>query len=106
MGRLSMAALGVAFIAMATVPTLPAQAARLEFNFGTQSGGTGSFILDTDTAPDPNPALFTNPDGSFTEGISYPSAISDFTFQHHLQVLATLVVTSVFFHLFLLLLIA
>ncbi|WP_375471888.1 hypothetical protein [uncultured Nostoc sp.] len=80
MRRLSMAALGVAFIAMATVPTLPAEAALLEFNFTTKSSGTGTFILDTDTARDPNPALFTNPSGSFTEGISYPGAISDFTF--------------------------
>ncbi|MHC5613095.1 MAG: hypothetical protein ACYTXA_19355 [Nostoc sp.] len=80
MRRLSMAALGVAFIAMATIPTLPAQAALLEFNFTTKSSGTGSFTLDTDTARDPNPALFSNPDGSFTDGISYPGAISDFTF--------------------------
>ncbi|MHC5729839.1 MAG: hypothetical protein ACYTXY_38115, partial [Nostoc sp.] len=80
MRRLSMAALGVAFIAMATIPTLPAQAALLEFNFTTKSSGTGSFTLDTDTARDPNPALFSNPNGSFTDGISYPGAISDFTF--------------------------
>jgi hypothetical protein len=80
MQRLSMAALGVAFIALEIVGTLPAQAALLDFSFTAESGGTGSFILDTDAAPDPNPALFVNPDGSFSDGTSYPSATSDFSF--------------------------
>ncbi|MUG91803.1 hypothetical protein F7734_04680 [Scytonema sp. UIC 10036] len=48
----------------------PAYAALLEFNFTTQQGGTGSFVLDTsvsDTSPD------------ILRG-TFPSAISNFTF--------------------------
>lgn len=81
MKRLFQAAFGVAFTALGTVVGIvPSQAALLDFNFTTQSGGTGSFILDTDTAPDPNPALYINPNGSFFEGVSYPGAISNFSF--------------------------
>ena len=81
MRRLFMAALGVGFLALGTVVgTVPSQAAVLKSSFTTKSGGTGSFILDTDTAPDPNPALYFNPDGSTSQGISYPGAISNFSF--------------------------
>lgn len=71
---------GTAFIALGTFGTAPATAALLYFDFTTESGSTGSFTLDTDTAPDPNPALSLNDDGTVTEiGFSYPNAVSNFS---------------------------
>ena len=74
--KLSMATAGAAFIALGTFGTTPATAASLDFSFTTESGGTGSFTLDTDTAPVTEPGLFSF---GFT-GILYPNAVSDFSF--------------------------
>jgi hypothetical protein len=78
--KLSMATAGAAFIALGVSTTAPATAASLDFSFTTESGGTGSFTLDTDTAPDPNPALVGPAGGPFEEaGTVYTSAISNFS---------------------------
>lgn len=74
--KLLIATAGAAFIALGVGTTAPATAASLDFSFTTQSGGTGSFTLDTDTAPATEPGLFSF---GFT-GISYPNAVSDFSF--------------------------
>ena len=76
--KLSMATAGAAFIALGVSTTVPATAASLDFSFTTESGGTGSFTLDTDTAPATEPGLF-DPEATVL-GISYPNAVSDFSF--------------------------
>lgn len=74
MKTLFMAVAGAVFMAVGIA--VPAQAALLDFNFTTQSGATGSFTLETDTSPSPEPAIF----GAGFTGISYPNAVSDFSF--------------------------
>ena len=57
----------------------PVDAAQLQFNFTTQSGGSGSFLLDTDTAAVPEselPAFFTIREGNQ----AYLGAVSNFSF--------------------------
>lgn len=76
MKKLSMAALGATFIALGTFGTTPASATLLEFDFTTSNGGTGSFTLDTDTVPNPEPVS----SGSEPTGITFPNAVSDFSF--------------------------
>lgn len=79
MQRLSMAVAGATFIALG-IGTAPANAALIGFNFDTESGGTGSFILDTGTPPASEPSVVFFDDGSVEEGILYLNAISDFSF--------------------------
>ena len=74
--KLSMTTVVAAFIALGISTTVPATAASLDFSFTTESGGTGTFTLDTDTAPATEPGLF-RPE---VTGISYPNAVSDFSF--------------------------
>ena len=76
MKRLSMTVAGAAFTALLTVAVAPVQAAPLDFNFTTERGATGSFTLETDTPPSGDPALLRM---GFT-GISYPNAVSNFSF--------------------------
>jgi hypothetical protein len=76
MKRLSMAALGAAFIALGTFTTAPATAALLEFNFDTEGGGTGSFTLNTEASPNPETVLFR----PGLTGITFPNAVSNFSF--------------------------
>lgn len=79
--KLSIAAAGAVFIFVSTVAMAPAQAVLLQFSFTTESGGRGTFTLDTDTAPDSNPAIVRDDDESvIVTGISYPNAISNFSF--------------------------
>ncbi|BAZ15441.1 hypothetical protein NIES4071_73130 [Calothrix sp. NIES-4071] len=73
--KISLAAAVGAFIAVGTV-TVPAQAALLDFSFTTQSGATGSFTLDTDTPPSPQPSVGG---GLGFPGILYPNAVSNFS---------------------------
>ncbi len=81
MHRLFMAALGATFIALGTLGTDPAQAALLNFSFTTESSGTGSFILNTDTVPTSESGLLTDDDGSVIgTGFVYPNAVSNFSF--------------------------
>lgn len=80
MQRLSIAAFGAAFIALGIFGTAPATAALLDFSFTTESGGTGSFTLDTDAAPGSVPATIIFGDGPVEEGIQYTKAISNFSF--------------------------
>lgn len=68
-------AIAAAVIAVGTVAADSSQAALLDFNFTTESGATGSFTLDTDTPPSPDPALVRF--GS--TGFAYPNAVSDFS---------------------------
>ena len=68
-------AIAAAVIAVGTVAADSSQAALLDFNFTTESGATGSFTLDTDTPPSPDPALVRF---GFT-GFAYPNAVSDFS---------------------------
>lgn len=68
-------AIAAAVIAVGTVAADSSQAALLGFKFTTESGATGSFTLDTDTPPSPDPALFRF---GFT-GFAYPNAVSDFS---------------------------
>lgn len=56
--------IGTTFIALATFGIVPARAALLNFNFTTESGSMGSFILDTDAASDPDPAIGVTADGT------------------------------------------
>ncbi len=76
MQKLSIAVAGVAFIVLGTVSVEPVQAALLDFNFTTTSGATGSFTLNTDTKSAGEPALFR----LGATGISYPNAVSNFSF--------------------------
>jgi hypothetical protein len=73
--KLSMAVAGAAFIALLTGATAPVQAALLDFSFTAESGATGSFTLDTDTRPSPQPGIF----GPGVTGISYPNGVSNFS---------------------------
>lgn len=73
-------AIASATLGLVTVNLAPAQAAKINFSFATQSGGTGSFILDTDVTPSPEPALFFLGNGSVAEGVSYIDAVSDLSF--------------------------
>ena len=76
MKRLSMTVAGAAFTALLTLAVAPVQAAPLDFNFTTERGATGSFTLETDTPPSGDPAILRM---GFT-GISYPNAVSNFSF--------------------------
>ena len=73
--KLSMVTAGAAFIALGTFSTDPATAALLEFDFTTENGATGSFTLNTDIPPANEPANF-----GIGIGLSYPNAVSDFSF--------------------------
>jgi hypothetical protein len=73
-------AIASATLGLVTVGLAPAQAAKINFSFATQSGSTGSFILDTATLPSPEPALFFLGGGVVAEGTSYIGAVSDFSF--------------------------
>jgi hypothetical protein len=80
MPKLSVKVLGTSFIALTTFSATPATAALLNFSFTTENGSTGSFIVDTDTASDPNPAIGITADGTEIEiGLAYPNAVSDFS---------------------------
>lgn len=68
-------AIAAAVIAVETVTADSSQAALLGFNFTTENGATGSFTLDTDTLPSPDPAIFRF---GFT-GFAYLNAVSDFS---------------------------
>lgn len=80
MKPVDLASAGAAFFALGAIATAPAAAALLEIDFETESGGTGSFIFNTDVAPDSEPARLIFEDGSIEEGLNYTSAISEFTF--------------------------
>jgi hypothetical protein len=75
MQKLSIALAGVAFTVLGTVSVEPVQAALLDFNFSTISGATGTFTLNTNTAPSPQRAIF-RPD---VTGIAYLGAVSNFS---------------------------
>ena len=74
--KLSTATAGAVFIALGTCSTAPATAALVEFNFTTENGGTGTFTLNTDTAPNPETVIFR----PGLTGITFPNAVSDFSF--------------------------
>jgi hypothetical protein len=67
-------------LGLVMVGLAPAQAAKINFSFVTQDGSTGSFILNTDIPPSPEPALFFLGGGVVEEGIGYIGAVSDFSF--------------------------
>ncbi len=71
-----MAAVVAVFIALGTFGTTRATATLLEFDFTTENGGTGSFTLNTDTAPNPELVLFREP----LTAITFPNAVSDLSF--------------------------
>lgn len=78
--KLPAISIGASFIALGAFSTSSATAALLDFSFTTERGSTGSFILNTDTTPNLNPALGFNSDGSVIEiGFSYPDAVSNFS---------------------------
>lgn len=80
MPKLSATIIGTSFIVLTTFSTAPATAALLNFSFTTENGSTGSFILDTDAAPDPNPAIGITADGTAIGiGFAYPNAVSNFS---------------------------
>lgn len=64
-----------AVIAVETVVADSSKAAVLDFNFTTESGAIGSFTLDTDATPSPDPALFR----FGFEGNAYLNAVSNFS---------------------------
>ena len=66
---------GAALAVVSSVLTLPAAAAQLEFSFTTESGGAGSFVLDTETTAE-LPSFFTIREGNQ----AYLGAISNFSF--------------------------
>ena len=79
MQKLSAFSVGTMLVFSGMAVSAPAEAARLQFEFTTQSGGTGSFILDTDTAAVPEaelPPFFTIREGNQ----AYLGAVSDFSF--------------------------
>lgn len=73
--QLSIAIASAAFIAVGTVAVNPVQAALIDFNFTTKRGATGTFTLNTNTPPSPEPAIFR----FGVRGISYSNAVSDFS---------------------------
>ncbi|MCC5661232.1 hypothetical protein LC608_30580 [Nostoc sp. XA010] len=73
MQKLCVAAVGTAFIALESLSMAPATAALLTFSFSTESGGIGSFTLDTKTVRASEPAVF----GAGFTGILYPKAVSN-----------------------------
>lgn len=75
---LFMAVAGATFV-MGTGAIAPAQAASLDFSFTTVNGATGTFTLDTDATPSPDPANFgVNPITRLPiTGLSYPNAVSN-----------------------------
>ena len=75
MQKLFMAVTATAFVAVGTA-TFPAQAALLDFSFTTESGATGTYTLNTDTAPASDQTLF----GPAFTGILYKGAVSNFSF--------------------------
>lgn len=88
--KLSIATVGAAFIALGVGTTAPATAASLDFSFTTASGGTGSFTLDTDTAPGSEPAFFFVQGQPLQEGFGYAGAVSDFSFSSQATSLSNL----------------
>ncbi|MEA5595750.1 PEP-CTERM sorting domain-containing protein [Rivularia sp. UHCC 0363] len=72
---MSIAIASAAFITVTSVAINPVQAALIDFNFITKSGATGTFTLNTNTPPSPEPAIFR----FGARGISYSNAISDFS---------------------------
>lgn len=77
--KLSMAVAGAAIITLLTVGIAPVYAAVLDFRFTTSSGATGSFTLDTDTPPSPEPSSLA-PDAPEVPAILYPRAVSNYSF--------------------------
>jgi hypothetical protein len=75
--KLSLAVAVAAFVAMGTVAVDPVQAALLDFNFTTVSGATGSYTLNTDILPSPEPSFGVGP---LNPGVLYPNAVSNFFF--------------------------
>lgn len=73
MQKLCVAAVGSMLIALGSLSATPANAALLTFSFTTESGGTGSFTLDTETVPASEEAVF----GDGFTGILYPNAVSN-----------------------------
>ena len=79
MQKLSAFSFGTLLVFSGMAVSAPAEAARLQFEFTTQSGGAGSFILDTDTAAVPEselPPFFTIREGNQ----AYLGAVSAFSF--------------------------
>ena len=68
-------AVAAAVIAVVTLATDSSQAALLDFDFDTESGATGSFTLDTDATPSPEPANF----GVGFTGNAYLNAVSNYS---------------------------
>ncbi|MBD2730642.1 hypothetical protein H6G96_31075 [Nostoc sp. FACHB-892] len=75
MQKLSIAITKVAFIALGIISVQPVQAALIDFNFSTRNGATGTFTLNTDTPPSPEPAIF-RPN---VTGVAYLGAVSNFS---------------------------
>lgn len=76
---------GVALTTAAVLPSSPAQAALLKFEFTTNQGGVGSFVLNTDTPLSsevipPLPDVDSNGNVVFVPGKLYASAVSSFSF--------------------------
>lgn len=70
----------IAFVVLSSIgsPLQSAQAAQLQFSFTTESGGTGSFLLNTDTPVAPNPTYIFDSTGQvIAEGKEYLGAISN-----------------------------
>lgn len=79
MHKLSAFSFGTLFAVLGVVTAAPAEAARLQFNFTTEQGGVGSFILDTETEAVPEselPDFFTIREGNQ----AYLNAVSNFSF--------------------------
>lgn len=79
MQKISAFLLGTLLSVSSTVMASPAAAAQLRFSFTTQSGGNGSFSLETDTEAVPEselPIFFTIREGNQ----AYLGAVSDFSF--------------------------
>ncbi|MGD1897887.1 MAG: PEP-CTERM sorting domain-containing protein [Phormidesmis sp.] len=79
MQKISALLMGATLAISSSAIALPAAAAQLEFSFTTESGGTGSFVLDTDTTAVPEadlPSFFTIREGNQ----AYLGAVSDFSF--------------------------
>jgi hypothetical protein len=79
MRRLFKAVAGAIIMGAGSGAVAPVQAAPLDFSFTTVSGATGTFTLETDTTPSPEPANFGfDPiTGNPVTGISYPNAVSN-----------------------------
>ena len=75
MQKLFIAVAGVAFIVLGTISLEPVEAALIDFNFSTTNGATGTFTLNTNTPPSPEPAIF-RPN---VTGVAYLGAVSNFS---------------------------